>query len=302
MTTFTGYEPKNVPISLGPAGTFPNQAAGSASDPAAGQIVQAEQPDTLASDLGSLIDHSMISVEDFLEEPIVPIAGSGKPRASTNTQIVPTIARGNPEPENTSSSSAGGNPIAEQNEQLRQELHALRYQLNETRVIAENYAQHVQTKSHLKAEEALSYQKDAFEKKAEEYSFTARDICQSEVAHSNARLEAEATSIIREQNEQLNNASNIVTNLRQHLTQARQVAEQEAQDKLNLENKATAELDAQKATSLQQQSTLRSSLEQIAQSTHERILKEREDEIKSEAETRHAAGMSALPPSRTNPA
>jgi len=44
----------------------------------------------------------------------------------------------------------------------------------------------------LKAEEALSYQKDAFEKKAEEYSFTARDICQSEVAHSNALLESAA--------------------------------------------------------------------------------------------------------------
>ena len=51
---------------MGPAGTLSTQA-GSASDPAAGQtIVQAEAPDTLASDLGSMIDQSMISVEDFI--------------------------------------------------------------------------------------------------------------------------------------------------------------------------------------------------------------------------------------------
>ena len=266
MTTFTGYELNNVPISLGPAGTLSTQA-GSASDPAAGQtIVQAGAPGTLASDLGSMIDQNMISVEDFIEAPMVSVNSSGKPRAEVNTQIVPSIAGGSPEQENV---------------QLRQELNALRFQLNETKVIAENYAYHVQTSGHRKAEEALNYQRDAFEKRAEEFSFTARDICQSEVAHSNAILESEATSIIREQNEQLNNAANIVTGLRNHLTHAQQIAEQEAQDKQNLENKATAELDAQKAKSLQQQSTLRSSLEQVAQSTHERIFKEirRRDQI-----------------------
>ena len=114
MTTFTGYEPNNVPISLGPAGTLSTQA-GSASDPAAGQtIVQAEAPDTLASDLGSMIDQSMISVEDFLEAPMVSVNSSGKPRAEVDTQIVPSIARGNPEQEHV---------------QLRQELNALRFQL-----------------------------------------------------------------------------------------------------------------------------------------------------------------------------
>ena len=65
MASFTGYEPKNVPIPLGPAGTLPIQA-GSASDPAQATLVQAEPPDTLASDLGSMMDNSMIPVEDFL--------------------------------------------------------------------------------------------------------------------------------------------------------------------------------------------------------------------------------------------
>ena len=69
------------------------------------------------------------------------------------------------------------------------------------------------------------------------------------------------------------------------------MAAQEAQDKLNVENKAQAALDAQRASSSQQQSALRVSLEQVAQEPHEKILKDREDEIKSEAETRHAAGM-----------
>ena len=75
------------------------------------------------------------------------------------------------------------------------------------------------------------------------------------------------------------------------MTYAQQVAQQEAQYKLNLEHKALAELDAQKASSSLQQSSLRSSLEQTAQASHERILKDREDDIKSEAEAHHSAGM-----------
>ena len=43
-----------------------------------------------------------------------------------------------------------------------------------------------------------------------------------------------------------------------------------------------------------EQSNLRSSLEQVAQSTHEKILREREDAIKSEAEARHAKGIQAM--------
>ena len=43
-----------------------------------------------------------------------------------------------------------------------------------------------------------------------------------------------------------------------------------------------------------EQSKLRISLEQVAQTTHEKILREREDTIKSEAEARHAEGMKAM--------
>ena len=82
----------------------------------------------------------------------------------------------------------------------------------------------MKTRRHLKAEEALHYQKDTLEKRAEEYSFTARDICQREVAHSNAVLEADVFSVIHAQNAKLTNASYVVNDLRQHLTHAQQVA------------------------------------------------------------------------------
>ena len=188
MSSFIGYEPKNVPISLEPAATqrsspssiraggnpiaahqgnsaeatLPIQA-GSASDPAQATLVQADPPDTLASDLGSMMETSMISVEDFLAEPIVPVQSTGQPSASTVTNVP---------------SSAWGNPMPNEVQHLKQEVDSLRSQLHETKITAENYAEQVKTRSHLKAEEALHYQKDTFEKRAEEYSFTARDICQ----------------------------------------------------------------------------------------------------------------------------
>ena len=85
-----------------------------------------------------------------------------------------------------------------------------------------------------------------------------------------------------------------MTNLRQHLTHAQRIATKEADERRHFESEATAALDAQRATSLLEQSKLRSSLEKIAQTTHERILREREDTIKSETEARHAAGIEAM--------
>ena len=170
-SSFTGYESKNVPISLepaatqrgspssivaggdriaehqgNPAATLPIQAgsasspaaklpiqagsasnpaaalpiqAGSASDLAQATLVQADPPDTLSSDLGSMMETSMSSVEDFLSEPIVPV---------TN---VP--------------SNAWGSPMPNEVQQLKQELCSLRSELHETKIIAENYAEHVKT-------------------------------------------------------------------------------------------------------------------------------------------------------------
>ena len=288
---FTGYEPnnfvgqekpENVPISLEPAasGSHPSSIrawgnplqqgrtveaalpiqAGSVSNPAVATLVQADFTDTLASDLGGMMDTSLISVEDFLAaEPIVPVQqqqspsqhpSGGQPTASIVTNV-------------PSSTTSEGQPTAssvtnEANEvqKLRQEVEAFRSHLHETRIIAKNYAEHVKARSHLKAEEALHYQEDTFEKRAEDI-FTARDICRSEVAQSNAVLETDAVSVIREQNEKLNNASNIVTNLRQHLTHAQQVATKEADERRHSESESTAALDAQRATSLLEQSKLR---------------------------------------------
>ena len=125
MRSFTGYEPNNVPTTLSPAGTLPMQA-GSASTPAAGQIVQAEN---LETDLGNLMDHSMISVEEFIEDSIapigsgeksfasiLPISGGVKTYASIDTRVVPSQSGGNPLPEK--SSSSGANPMAEENSHL----------------------------------------------------------------------------------------------------------------------------------------------------------------------------------------
>ena len=281
MQTFTGYEPKNVPITMGPSGTF-TIPTGSASSSAAGQIVPA---DTLDTDLGNLMDHSTISLEDFIDESIVP---SGSVEKANATQDILPISSGPKgyasnldamivpsQPKNQQKQ----NNLAQENANLRQELGAVNFQLNETKIVAGSYAQQVLQDSRLKAEQALAYQKGTFEKAHVEYSIAARDICQSEVAQSTANLESAATSVINEHNKQLQTASFLVENLKQHLTHAQKVAAQEAQDKQNVEHKAKAALDAQKASSSQQQSALRVSLVQTAQESHAKILKGREDEI-----------------------
>ena len=147
MSSFTGYEPKNVPISLKPAATQrgspssivaggnpiaahqgnPAEAtlpiqAGSASNPAQATHVQADPPDTLASDLGSMMETCMISVEDFLAEPIVPVQSTGQPSASTATNVP---------------SNAWGNLMPNEVQQLKQEVGSLRSELHEAKIIAE---------------------------------------------------------------------------------------------------------------------------------------------------------------------
>ena len=71
MPTFTGYEP-NRSIGKGPGNAAPTtQTTGSASSSSAAQQLVAA--DTLGADLSNLIDDSMISLEDFLDEPRVPL-------------------------------------------------------------------------------------------------------------------------------------------------------------------------------------------------------------------------------------
>ena len=300
MQTFTGYEPKGVPITMGPSGT--TQTPGSASSSGVpGQIVPA---DTLADDLGNLVDASMISsLEDFLDEPIVPISVSRSGPKGLATQDVGltsgAIVSGTKvlAPKGTTSSNdaiVAANQQTDlelENANLRKALEAINLELHETKIHAESYAHKALQDSRSKAEQALAFQKGTFEKAHEEYSITVRDICESEVAQSTANLEAIANSVIGGQQQELQTASIIVANLQQHLSHAQQMAAQESQDKLLIEAKAKAAVDAQKVSSSQQLSALRVSLEQDAQASHSKILKGREDEIKSEAEARHTAGM-----------
>lgn len=125
---------------MGPSGTLRMQA-GSASTPAAGQIVPA---DTLDTDLGNLMDHSMISVEDFIEDSIVP-SGSG---AQASANILPISGGAKAFAEEQEAQVVPSQPMeqqqqnhmAEENAHLRQELDAVRFQLSETKIVAQNYA------------------------------------------------------------------------------------------------------------------------------------------------------------------
>ena len=197
-----------------------------------------------------------------------------------------------------SSSSNDASIAADQRANLESEISTLRkaleakdLELRETKIHAETYAHQALQDSRSKAEQALAFQKGVFETAHEEYSTFVRDICDSEVAQSTANLEAIANSVISGQQQELQTASIIVANLQQHLSRAQSEAAQESQDKLLVESRAKAAVNAQKISSSQQLSALRVSLEHDAQASHSKILKGREDEIKSEAEARHTAGM-----------
>ena len=89
----------------------------------------------------------------------------------------------------------------------------------------------------------------------------------------------------------LETSSIIVSNLQQHLSHAQQMAAQETQSKMLVEAEAKATVVAQKASSAQQLSNLRVSLEKDARASHSNILNAREKQIKAEAETLHSASM-----------
>jgi len=174
---------------------------------------------------------------------------------------------------------------------LRSALDAKDLELSKTKVHAENYASKALRDSRDKAEKALAFQKSSFDTAHAEYSRFARDICDSEVAQSTAELEAIANSVIGQQQHELETASIIVSNLQQHLSHAQQMAAQETQSKLLVEAEAKANVVAQKASSAQQLSNLRSSLENDARASHSKIVNAREKQIKAEAEELHSASM-----------
>ena len=69
------------------------------------------------------------------------------------------------------------------------------------------------------------------------------------------------------------------------------IASAETDQKRQVVLEEDGELTSQRATSLRQENFLRENLEKQAQSSHERTLTEREDNLKSEGEVRHAASM-----------
>lgn len=162
---------------------------------------------------------------------------------------------------------------------LRKALEAKDIELSETKVHAENYASKALRDSRSKAEQALAFQKGSFEEAHAEYSMTLRDICESEVAKSTSDLEAIANSVIGEQQQELQTASILVSNLQQHLGYAQSQVAKEAKGNMLIEAKAKAEVDAQKASSAQQLSALRVSLENDARASHSKIMNAREKEI-----------------------
>ena len=174
---------------------------------------------------------------------------------------------------------------------LRQQLSSMSMELHDTRLHAEQYAQQAVSANRAKAEQALDYQKDLYDRAHDEYSTVVKDICKSEVADATVRLEAAANSFISEQNVHLHNATQIAEDLQQHLTHARQIAEEESQGKLLVEAEAKTAIAEHKASSANQLSVLRVSLEKQATTNHERILKDKEFKIKTEADETHAARM-----------
>ena len=71
---------------MGPSGTF-TMPTGSASSSAAGQIVPIDPADTLGADLSNMLDHSMISLEEFIDEPIV--SSGSVPKGNATQDVLP---------------------------------------------------------------------------------------------------------------------------------------------------------------------------------------------------------------------
>ena len=227
---------------MGPSGMTQTHGDASSSS-VAGQIVPADPADTLAQDL------SMVSsLEDFLEESIVPISttlvlgsesgtkvlasSSDTPQSDSTKKgtVAKTVSKSTSKssssgtkvlaPKGSSSSSIDAivaadvvTDLAEENARLRKALEAKDIELFETKIHAENYASQALQDSRSRAEQALAYQKGTFEQAHEEYSLTLKDMHEAQVAQSTANLEAIANTVIGQQQNELHTASIMVAKL-----------------------------------------------------------------------------------------
>ena len=167
---------------------------------------------------------------------------------------------------------------------------SLSAELEQTRLEAQQFA----VVHNEKTEEAISFQKRSFQETANLFEASTRDICQAEVAHSNAAIEADAFSVIQKQREELGNATTIVTHLREHLSAASQQSQVESIMEQHLVQQLASEMSEHRAASQQQETVIKLRLEDTAQKSHELILREREEAIKTEAEERHALGIQSF--------
>ena len=78
--------------------------------------------------------------------------------------------------------------VEQENLNLKQQLVSLSAELEQTRLEAQQFA----VAHNEKTEEAILFQKRSFQETANLFEASARDICQAEVAHSNAAIEADA--------------------------------------------------------------------------------------------------------------
>ena len=139
--------------------------------------------------------------------------------------------------------------LAEQNAQLRASLQEKDVEIFNTRIHAETFASDALRDSRHKAEQALAYQKGTFEVAHEEYATTLKDMAEAHVATSTANLEAQANSIIGQQQNALINQSMLVANLEQHLGNAQHHIELETSMETLVEARAKTEVEAQKKSS-----------------------------------------------------
>ena len=250
MRNFTGYEPN--------AAGDPSGSRGSGSQPLMDMNVQAPAAasaalvplpqDTIEEDLNNI---SMTSLQDFLEDdgPLVaaPLSQSTlvlQDQSPTSTMPFVIVPQ--------QSVPAGGDSFASN-----------AFQQPKSAAKAPSI-QHLVPRD--LAVQALEQQRSTFEGKAKEYETYARDICQTEVAQSNASIEAAALSHINAQQAELNNAQNVVTTLRGSLGEVEQIAQNEYSQNQRIRDLAVAELASQKATSEQSENQKIDHLRSLAQS------------------------------------
>ena len=256
---------------------------------ASGQLVAADTDD-LSHDLSNLMDQTLQSVEDFLEED----------KETTKDAMVPSVGKtvgiGQPhaQPVVQVNSPGIGQPSAQTVDldaylKLESQVQGMRAELHSTIEQCENYAAHVKSDSRAKAKAALAHQTKAFEDKAAEFQRLARDVTESQVAQAKAHVIADAQSAIGDRDQMLAGASHLVAELEHHLSIAQGLADTEYRQKEELRLQAEAEIRAQQAAASRDQASLRTSLMQQADAAHAAAMEEKDQALKREAEAKHKA-------------